>query len=370
MRHVMPLPVFVILTSIGILVGIYFNVTWEFDAATRAEQALFLAQRGAYWYFFVGFGQGYYVWLPLWQFLLAGIYILAGINPTLGGILVSAASAGFIGLIVLSILKRGGLNRPRQFLGAILPLTSGYFVAYSSQGMTDIFSTMLLFGSIYYFLLYVESRAARYLALASVLTLLNAMTRYESWLFLVVTLSYALFLTARKTLDWRTMLKVVLYAVPSFLFMMVWLYYNFLASGNFLGFAAWISRNVLTSPPAFYRDFTLTIANFAFVLLLSNGLLWLTLVDVRGAGTTTSFATLGAILFTVYSAYFTYSTFIGFNAGWVRFFLYFVPFSVVSFISKNYRKEFAYFIVGVSIVLGMLGFAQNALLHQLANGGS
>jgi hypothetical protein len=114
---------FSLTTSLAILIGVYFNVAWEFDAATRAQQALYIAQRGAYWYLFQGFGQGYYVWLPLWQFLLAGTYLLTRINTTLIGIAVSATSLGFISLITMSALKKAGFDGRRQVLGAALLLT-------------------------------------------------------------------------------------------------------------------------------------------------------------------------------------------------------------------------------------------------------
>jgi hypothetical protein len=361
---------FSLTSSIAILIGIYFNVTWELDAATRAEQAVYIAQRGAYWYLFQGFGQGYYVWLPLWQFLLAAIYLLTRINTTLVGIAVSAASLGFISLITVSALKRAGFDGRRQVLGVALLLTSGYLVAYASQGMTDVFSTMLLFGTIYYLFLYLESHSPRCLAVASLLTLLNVMTRYEAWLFLAITLVYALYSFAGKKMSRRTMVNIAIYAIPSALFICTWLYYNELVSGSFFGFASWIARNASTSPPAFAHNPVLTLANLAEVLLLSNGLLWLALVDIRRRGAIPPMVKFAAIPFAAYSAYFLYSTYIGFSDGWVRFYLYFAPFSVLAFVSKDYRNETFYLILGISVILGIVGFAQNAILHQFASSGS
>ncbi len=362
-----PLLALVLISTVSLLIGTYFPVGWELDAGTRAEQALFIAQRGPYWYFFQGFGQGYYVWLPLWQFLLAGIYLLTGINPTQGGIIVSAVSAGLIGLMVSWILKARGFARNKQLLGALLLLTSGYFVAYASQGMTDVFSGMLFLGSIYCFYVFVESRSTKHLAIASVLTLLNVTTRYEAWLFLLVTIGYAGFLFLRRTLDWKGMIRVLIYAAPSVFFVFLWLYYNLLVSGSYLGFAVWIAQNVMNSPPPVYHNSLATFTNYASALLLSNGLLWVPLVDYRGTTDAVSFQRFGSALFAVYSAYFLYSTYAGLSDGWVRFMLYFLPLSAVGLLSRGYRREYVYLIVGLSIALGVVGFLQNASLHLLSN---
>jgi len=317
---------------------------------------------------FRGFGQGYYVWLPLWQFVLAGLYLATGIDTMLGGIVVSATSLGFMSLITVLVLKRAHFDRRHQILGATLLLTSGYLVAYASQGMTDVFSAMLLFGSTYYLFLYLGSGSGRYLAGASVLTLLNAMTRYEAWLFLVIALFYALYLFASRRLTRGTLFNIILYSVPSVFFILIWLYYNELVSGSFFGFASWISRNVVQFPPAFSYSPMMTLLNFAEVLLLSNGLFWLALVDFSGKETVvTAMTRFGALLFLGYSVFFLYSTYVGFSNGWVRLYLYFVPFSVVSFMSKDYRGEVFYLILGISIVLGILGFAQNAVMNQVAS---
>jgi hypothetical protein len=366
----MQVAVFSLTTVMGIMIGAYFNVTWENDAATRAQQALYIAQRGAYWYFFQGFGQGYYVWLPLWQFLLAWMYLLTRISTALLGIAVSATSFGIISLITVSALKRAGFDGRRQVLGAALLLTSGYLVAYASQGMTDVFSTMLLFGTVYYLFLYLESHLSRCLVVASLLTLLNVMTRYEAWLFLAITLLYALYSFVGKKIGGRTMVNLIAYAVPSAIFICVWLYYNELVSGSFFGFASWIARNVSPDPSAFVNNPVLTLARLAEVLLLSNGLFWLALVDLRRRGAIAPMLKFAAILFAVYTAYFFYSTYVGFSNGWVRLYLYFVPFSVVSFMSKNYRDDVFYLILSISVVLGIIGFAQNAFLHQIAGLGT
>jgi len=356
-------------TAMAVLIGIYFNVNWEFDAATRAQQALSLAQRGPYWYFFQGFGQGYYVWLPLWQFLLAGMYLLTSINTAMLGTAVSATSLGFISLITVSALKRAGFDGRRQVIGTTLLLTSGYLVAYASQGMTDVFSTMLLLGTVYYLFLYLETHSARYLAFASLLTLLNVMTRYEAWLFLAITLLYALYSFVGKRMSGRTMTNVVMYAVPSALFICTWLYYNKLESGSAFGFASWMAQNISTDPPASVHNPLLTLAGLARVLLLSNGAFWLALVDTRNRGKIVPTIKFAAVAFAVYSGYFLCSTYLGLSDGWVRFYLYFVPFSVLSFMSKNYRKDVFYLMLGISVILGLVGFAQNVQLHQIASSG-
>jgi hypothetical protein len=358
--------VFILTTSLATLIGVYFNVGWELDAATRAQQALYIAQRGAYWYLFQGFGQGYYVWLPLWQLLLAGIYLLTRISTPLIGIAVSATSLGLISATTVSALKRTGFDGRRQALGVALLLTSGYLVAYASQGMTDVFSTMLLFGTVYCLFVYLETRSSRYVAAASLLTLLNVMTRYEAWLFLLIALSSSLYLFLAKKMSRMTMINIIVYAIPSVLFIFIWLYYNDLVSGSFFGFASWIAQNVSTAPPAFDHNPVLTLQNFAEALLLSNGLFWLALLDVRRRGTTAPMLKFATIVFAVYSAYFLYSTYIGFSSGWVRLFLYFVPFSVLSFMSKNYKAGAFYLIIGGSVILGVVGLAQNVMLHQIA----
>jgi hypothetical protein len=232
--------------------------------------------------------------------------------------------------------------------------------------MTDVFSTMLLFGSIYLLFLYFESNSSRYLVAASTLTLLNVMTRYEAWLFLAVTLLYALYSFADKKISGRTLANVVIFAIPSALFISVWLYYNELVSGSFLGFASWIAQNVSSDPPAFAHSPVLTFANLGEVLFLSNGVLWLALVDVRRRGRIAPMLKFSTMLFAVYTAYFLYSTYVGFSDGWVRFYLYFVPFSVLAFMSKDYGKKTFYLILGISVVLGVVGFAQNVVLHQIA----
>ena len=356
--------------SIGVLIGVYFNVAWEYDAATRAQQASLIAQLGAHWYFFQGFGQGYYVWLPLWQLLLAGIYLLTRVNTTLIGIVVSATSLGLISLITVSALKKAGFDKRRQALGAGLLLTSGYLVAYSSQGMTDVFSAMLLLGSVYCLFLWLESHSSRYLAVASLLTLLNVMTRYEAWLFLAITLLYAFYLFVRMKTSLRRLAEIIAYAIPSALFILVWLYYNELVSGSYFGFANWITQSVSQNPPTFVHNPVLTLANLAEVLLLSNGLFWLALADVRHREAITPVVKFATILFAVYTVFFLYSTYLGFSNGWVRLYLYFVPFSVVSFMSKNYKRDVFYLILGISVVLGVIGFSENVVLHQFASSGS
>jgi hypothetical protein len=296
--------------------------------------------------------------------LLAGIYFLTGISTTVIGIVVSATSLGIISAITVSALKRAGFDQRRQFLGAALLLTSGYLVAYASQGMTDAFSTMLLFGAVYCLFIYIESQSSRFLVAASILTLLNVLTRYEAWLFLAVTMLYAFTMFVLKKLGGRTMLNMVMYAIPSALFICIWLYYNELVSGSFFGFAAWISQSVSSSPPVFAHNPALTFVNFAEAVLLSSGLFWFALIDVRRRRTIAPMIKFAAILFAMYSVFLFYSMYVGFSNGWVRLFLYFVPFSVVAFVSKSYRDEMLYLVVGISIALGMIGFAQNVIMHQ------
>jgi 4-amino-4-deoxy-L-arabinose transferase-like glycosyltransferase len=275
-----------------------------------------------------------------------------------------------ISLITVSALKKAGFDKRRQALGAGLLLTSGYLVAYSSQGMTDVFSAMLLLGSVYCLFLWLESHSSRYLAVASLLTLLNVMTRYEAWLFLAITLLYAFYLFVRMKTSLRRLAEIIAYAIPSALFILVWLYYNELVSGSYFGFANWITQSVSQNPPTFVHNPVLTLANLAEVLLLSNGLFWLALADVRHIEAITPVVKFATILFAVYTVFFIYSTYLGFSNGWVRLYLYFVPFSVVSFMSKNYKRDVFYLILGISVVLGVIGFSENVVLHQFASSGS
>ncbi len=345
----------------------FMNTTWEWDAAVRGQQALELATKGWNWYFFEG--NGHYVWLPLWQFLLAALFSISKLNPLFWGETISALSSGVITVYVISFVTKISGKKENIWLAGPLLLTSGYYVAYGSQAMTDLFSAALLIVSLFHTMEYVRDRRLRDLTISSLALLLNSMTRYEGWFFALILGAYLMWKNDRrqKSEILRGFTRFAMLLLPTAIWVLVWLLYNQTMSGTLFGFENWIFENNGHETWSYFLSWPPTFLLLLRDLFLGTGSFWLFLIrpifaksNARNRPDELRFF---AILALLYSVYFVYSAFTGYNSGWVRHFLYVYPLSVVA-ISQRKLGGREWLAVMISIGLGLFSFGENVSLHD------
>jgi hypothetical protein len=328
--------------------------TWEWDAVGRAVQAQDLANYGVSWYFPSHFG-----WLPFWQFLLAGLWIMtAKIWPAVTmGTVVSSLSAGLLILLVARFAQKHGWDTR---VAVIALLTSGTFVAYSGQSMTDVLSALLLFSSVFLLLEYIAKPQWNNLALLICVTSLNMLLRYEAWFFTAVMILFILWISSSRKSRKLFRASIVLITVSG-LIVASWMYLSWFASGYALGFETMLLANNGHQLFPWFSNIVTTASQLFVAMTLATGLLWVCLCYACYSWKE-DWQKLFILLFGVYLTYFAYSLYVGYNSGWAREMLYFLPLGSVSLASTRLSTRFKYVILIACAVIGVIAFSQNAVL--------
>lgn len=369
----LPLLVFVLFTVFEVVLGRVLNTTWEWDSAIRSMQGYEVATKGLGWYF--SEGSGHYVWLPFWQLLIGSEYSLLRIDAILLGEVTSALCAGGVAVYVSAFLRKYGLSESRSVLGSLMLLSFGNYVSYSSQAMTESLSILLFLACLYHLYRYYETGSLRSLGIASMASLLHVTTRYEAWFFLV-TIAGSMFLkwalSENSRFKFVGLIHIILFCLPSIVFIGLWLEYNLAMTKSIFGFRDWILANNGHEDQIFYRNVGFTLIMVLGDLFLSLGAFWMSMAEQlrRLAGRSQriqdDMRILFGLLFLGYVFYFAYSMFTGFNNGWPRHLLYFVPISIITFMSDRFeRKPTSYIMLAFNIVLGLVAFASNLQAHNL-----
>ena len=371
-RHRLPLLVFGLFAIFETILGQTLNTTWEWDAVTRSMQGYEIATKGVSWYFFQG--NGHYVWLPFWQLLMGFVHRFSRVNTIFIGEVISALCAGGTAAYVYVFLQKFGLDETRSIFGSIMLLTFGHYVAYSSQAMTESLSVLLFFACLYYLYNYFNTSSLKSLGIASLASLLNVATRYEAWFFLALTICFMLFslLFQNSRPKSLSILHVLLFAVPSIVFIGLWLEYNLAMAGTAFGFQHWIVAHSGRESLMFYGNCGYTLATVLRNLFFALGTFWISIIEQlrqlggRKRGVRDNMLVLFVFLFLGYVIYLAYSMFSGFNLGWPRHYLYFVPISSITFMLYKFEKKPAsYLFLVFNIVLGMVAFAYNVQAHNI-----
>ncbi len=336
-------------------VNALFHTTWEWDAVVRGFQGEEIVQFGTGWYF----ASPHYVWLPLWQFLLAGLWFLTGEAwPAVKlGTVVSALSAGLLVFLVSRFAASRGWNGRVAVVGL---LTSGTFIAYAGQNMTDVLSATLFFASVVCLLDYLETPSALSVVALAAATSLNMLLRYEAWVFAaLMVLFLAGYALSRRS--YRLATGSVAVAAPAIAVAGAWLFYNRMVSSSIVGFSGWIFTNNAHQALPWFLSAGGTAAQLLVVLVLGTGILWLCLFYACAA-LKEDWQRLFAILASVYLLSFAYSLYTGYGSGWPRQMLYLLPLSALSLASPRFSGRTRYAVLLVSAMVGVIAFASDAML--------
>mgnify|MGYP001044997285 CR=1 FL=1 len=372
-RHRLPLLVFGLFAIFETILGQALNTTWEWDAVTRSMQGYEIAAKGIGWYF--SEGNGHYVWLPFWQLLMGFAYSFFHINTILIGEVASALCAGGTAVYVFVFLRKFGLDETQSILGSMMLLTFGHYVAYSSQAMTESLSVLLFFACLYHLYLYFDTGSLGNLGIASLASLVNVATRYEAWFFLALIIGFMFFslrFSQNPRFRFVNVVHVVLFALPSITFIGLWLEYNLMMAGTIFGFRDWILAHNAHESLMFYKDWGYTLIVVLGNLFFALGTFWMSIIEQlkqlesRKRRIQDNMLVLFGLLFLGYIIYFAYSVFTGFNIGWPRHYLYFVPLSIIAFMLNKFEKKPASYVLLIfNIVLGIVAFAYNVQAHNL-----
>jgi hypothetical protein len=213
---------------------------------------------------------------------------------------------------------------------------------------------------------------------ASLISLIHVATRYEAWFFLAILIGFMLFtLALSKNPCFRSVkpVHILLFGLPSIVFIGLWLQYNLAMTGNLFGFRDWIFADNGHENLSFYGNAGSTLITVLEDLFLSLGTFWITLLGPlvqfknRSRGVLDEMLILYGSCFLGYIAYFAYSMFTGFNNGWPRHLLYFVPLSIITLERTRFTfhrlKGTLYFVLVLHIVLGIAAFWANLQAHIL-----
>jgi hypothetical protein len=195
-------------------------------------------------------------------------------------------------------------------------------------------------------------------------------TRYEAWFFLIIVVVFMLFsLVLSKNMNLK-FTHIILFALPSIVFIGLWLEYNLVMTGNIFAFKDWIFTNNGHDNFIFYRNIGYTLILILWNLFFTLGTFWMSIpVHLRQITNSNrrvqdNILILFGLIFLAYIAYFAYSMFTGFNNGWSRELLYLVPLSIITF-TYRFEKPTSYVFVAFNIVLGIINFAYNVQAHNL-----
>ena len=113
---------------------------------------------------------------------------------------------------------------------------NAYWLAYSTQSMTDTLSIFLLLGWLYFLEMYLQHSQTKHLVIAAFLALGNVMTRYEAWIFMAFSSIFLIIRSNRiseviEKLK-KNLIPFAVFVLPSIIFIGFWLTYEFLGKGD------------------------------------------------------------------------------------------------------------------------------------------
>ncbi len=347
--------------AILLTLGSVFRTTFEWDAVIRAEQAEEIVTLGLRWYVY----SPHNVWLPAWQFLLTGVWLATGRNwPAVKvGEAISAVSAVLLAGYVWRFARVRGWN---PYVAVAGLLASGTFVAYASQGMTDVLSTLLFFAATVYLLDYLEGTKPWSLLALTLVTSLNMLIRYEAWLFAAVMVLFLLGLSAARRSRRFFLGALGFGAVASFI-VAGWLYYNYATTGSMLAFAQWVSGDNLHLTFSWFHSLTGTATQLLVVLTAATGVLWVLLLG-SFLPWRESWQRLFGLLSVSYLIFYAYSLYAGYNSGWAREMLYLLPLSAVALSSLKLPNRLVICILLACAVVGVYSFSYYVSMAALYTG--
>jgi hypothetical protein len=273
------------------------------------------------------------------------------------GTVVSALSAGVLVLLVARFSKRHGWN---QYVAIAALLTSGTFIAYSGQSMTDVLSVLLFFAGVLSLLEYVGTPRSFGLFMLVGFSCLNMLLRYEGWIFSAVMILFLLYLCVSEKSS-RFLLPAAILGIVSSAVIASWLYLNLVGSGSLFGFNDWILDNNGHQTFLWLQNLPQSFAQELVALTFATGVLWISLFYAC-VPWKENWQKLFLLMSAVYMISFGYSLYTGLNSGWPRQMLYLLPLGAVSLASPKFSTRISYLILAICIIIGAVAFAQNAIL--------
>ncbi len=317
-----------------------------------------------------------YVWLPGYHYIGAFLYLLSAktFAPLYVARFIASASSAFTLFISYRWLKILNVSLTWRVISVLLIGLNGYWIAYSTMSMTDTFSISLLIGWLYLLYLYMKNPKPKYLIVASILALVNVSTRYEAWVFMALSTLFLLLARSNKIQEKtktlrRNLRTAAAFAIPSLVFIGLWLLYCFMGNGDPLYFTHEQTKFLWTNSP-FYHNLGQAFPELFNNLLLVSGFLWLfPFLQAWKGNHRRLFASFSLLMF-VYLLFLIVQLFNGTNAGFVRYWLPLLPLSSIAFgvtASRTKNKWLMLFcvaIIVVTVLFSIVGFQQVLAGHQ------
>ena len=314
-----------------------------------------------------------YMWLPSFHYLGAFLYLFfaKSLAPVYVARFIISLSSALTLFVVYRWLKDLNVEFSWRVVTVLLIGLNGYWLSYSCQSMTDVFSVSLLTGWLYFLELYLKHSQMKHLFLASTLALMNVMTRYEAWLFMAISTVFLLVRSKRvlaipRNLK-RNLVSCTIFALPSIAFISFWLAYNFLGKQDPLYFIhiltefSWSGFNV-----PYYHDLGKVMLILFGNLLFASGLLWLFPFLEAYKGSYRALFSRFSVLMSTYLLLLIPQLYIGANTGHVRHWLFLFPLSSIGFAahaSHTKNKWLTLFCVMITILFSIVGLQQNISMH-------
>lgn len=310
-----------------------------------------------------------YVWLPFYHYLGASLVLLSGklVFPVYILRLLSAFCSSFVLILIYRWLRQIGVSPLFRVISVLLIGLNAYWFAYSTMSMTDIFSISLLVGWFYLIDKFLKQHQNKYLAIASVLALMGVSTRFEAWIFMSISTLF-IFLWANRNADLfirikKNIISCLIFSVPAVVFIGFWFLYCYLGKGDPLYFTHDPTK-FLWGSSLFYNNISLSLQELVKNLLLVSGIMWIFPFIQVWRGKNKPLFTHFSLLMVLYLVFLVFQLYQGVNAGFVRYWLPFLPLSSIAFgvtASENKSKWFIIFYVIVlasSIAFSVIGINQ------------
>jgi arabinofuranosyltransferase len=187
---------------------------------------------------------------PLWLFIISAMRVV--INNIYLASIITGISLSAVTVVIFSVSQR---KNKGLFLGLILLAFSNAFVDYSTSGLENPLSHLVLLLFVVYFLLHTEELSGgvndRSLFLLSLLASLGTLARWDNILFFIPSLIYSL---AKRKFSLRAAVKVFLGFLPLMLWMLFsTFYYGFPLPNTFYAKVGdWLPRGVFLRQGFYY----------------------------------------------------------------------------------------------------------------------
>lgn len=310
-----------------------------------------------------------YVWLPFYHYLGATLVLASGklVFPVYILRLLSAFCSSFVLILVYRWLKQLGVNSLFRVISVLAIGLNAYWLAYSTMSMTDIFTISLLVAWLYLIDKFLKNHENKYLAVASVFVLMSVSTRYEAWLFMAIS-TFFIFVLSNRNFALCTRLKknivsCLFFAVPSMVFISFWFIYCYLGTGDPLYFTH-DPNKFLWGNSLFFHNIGSSLQELATNLFLVTGVMWIFPFIQVLKGQNKPLFTHFSLLMLFYLIFLVYQLYQGVNAGFVRYWLPFLPLSAIAFgvTSNRYKSKwlilFYVLVLVVSVVSSVIGMNQ------------